>query len=234
MWLLRGQHVRLLPQRTVRLALHVSQQTYAGWQVIECPGGKFTITASIVDTKTWGYIQRELMAPHFIRDAVEQWREQNKPGSDRITANLEAMDGHLGRLRASVDNLSLAIEEAREAEARTTLTRRLDEVTKQIRTVEQEKRDMLTEREDYSVQETRIASLVEWAKALGDELPNATYRQKRLFLHALRVRVRVWRADHTPRFVIRYDFRPLRAGVIPMVIMVDDQGNRVDCDDDNR
>jgi site-specific DNA recombinase len=115
-------------------------------EVVECPGGKFTITASIVDTKAWGYIQRELAAPHFIHDAVDQWREQNKPGSDKITANLEAMDGQLGRLRASTDNLSLAIGEASEGETRALLTKRLDEVNKQIRALEQVKRDLLIER----------------------------------------------------------------------------------------
>lgn len=54
----------------------------------------------------------------------------------------------------------------------------------------------------WEADQARLASLETWCRRVATNLPNLAYAQKRDILDALAVDVRVYRADHAPRYVI--------------------------------
>jgi hypothetical protein len=48
----------------------------------------------------------------------------------------------------------------------------------------------------------RLANLEQWCRHMATKLENASYARKRQALEALEVCVKVWRADHEPRYDI--------------------------------
>jgi site-specific DNA recombinase len=177
-----------------------------------CPGNGHSIYAETMDATVWEHVSATLNDPAHLTKALAQWQAEHETQKQRATANLDAVNGQLRQLEAKAANVTLSITEAAKPDARAILTRALDDLTEQIRHLTAERDRLQHDAHENANHAAQVASLAEWARSVAGRLAGFTYQQKRVALYALGVRVTLWRADHTPRYTITYDFKGLNAG----------------------
>ena len=89
-----------------------------------------------------------------------------------------------------------------EPEAAAPLVAEIEALRRQQRSFEAERVAVLARRTGWEEGQRRLADLQRWCQRVSTRLGELTYEQKRLALEALGVEVRVWKADHEPRYVI--------------------------------
>jgi site-specific DNA recombinase len=178
----------------------------------QCPGNGHSIYAEKMDAIVWEHVSQTLNHPAHLTKALAQWQAEHETQEQRATANLDAVIGQLRQLEAKAANLTLGIADAATSDARAILTRALDTLTEQIRHLTAEQDRLQHDARENASHAAQVASLADWARSVARRLASFTYQQKRVALYALGVRATLWRADHSPRYTVTYDFKGLNAG----------------------
>jgi site-specific DNA recombinase len=202
-----------------------SRRGTADNQLRACGGRAFCICVRMLDEATWFAVLHLLADPkQYVKTALARSREQFAAEDDRARSHLRAVAAHLAKLKGEADALAETIAQpSTPPKAREYLSGKLDELLGQIQTREAEYADL--QRDEHGRASTRD-QLEEWealAPILHTLAEQADYTRKRWMLRALGVRVQVWRADHTPRFIVNFDFTGLATGIDAEVLCVDDQ-----------
>jgi hypothetical protein len=88
---------------------------------------------------------------------------------------------------------------------------KLAELEQQRGRLEAERETVANRRAAWEAAQGRIDDLQAWCRTVGENLAELTYERKRAILDALGVEVKVYRADHAPRWQIKAEI-PLDCG----------------------
>src|SRR5262249_12589791 len=135
-----------------------------------------------------------LTQPEIIARELERLRR-----ADPTAENLHAVDRALADVarqqRNLVDQLAQLGSDVAEV-----VGEKLTALGAQRRQLEAERERGQRQRGDWETAQARLGELTAWCQNVATNLSALTYDQKRLALTALGARVRVWPADHTPRY----------------------------------
>jgi site-specific DNA recombinase len=158
--------------------------------------GRPRISTRLLDTATWGHVVDILTHPEVVAREVQRLLD-----SDPVTADLEAVERQIAATQKRIDNLTANLADLPPAAAEAVRAALVEHVER-LRALEQEREHIQERRYGWQRAIGRLKSIEEWCATVATRLDTLDYEQKRLALFALGVQVRVWRTDHTPRFLI--------------------------------
>ncbi len=88
------------------------------------------------------------------------------------------------------------------------LISRLEALATQKRQLMFEQETIRHRREEWETTQADLNSLEQWCRTVAANLDELTYQQKRMALDTLGFEVRLYRADHDPRYVITASIEP--------------------------
>ena len=204
--LLRGGYVRCgycdcslcvhrLPARGryVAVVYRCSRSTtgrYSG----EC---QHTITATIIDGAVWQRVEQLLTRPDLIAAELERMR-----ANDPSTADLEAVERQLTQVVRQQRNLIENLANVNGA-AGAVVTEKINALERQRDELSGARELVFARAQAWSTAQERLGAVQQWCSTVAANIRTLTYAEKRIALDALGVEVRVWRADHEPRYEIR-------------------------------
>jgi site-specific DNA recombinase len=121
---------------------------------------------------------------------------------DPTQADLDSIGRGIGEAGRKIGNLTRALAMFGDPEAAAPIVAEIEALRAQQRSLEVERVAVLARRAGWEEGQRRLADLQRWCQRVSTRLGELTYEQKRLALEALGVEVRVWKADHEPRYVI--------------------------------
>jgi len=174
---------------------HVYAIQKTAWRHKQCASTK--IAAAQLDSAVWDGLKLLLADDELIRREVARHRR-----TDPTAQDLAALDGALREVAAQQVNLTDAVAEASNAAVRSTLLDRLTAIADRQARIEQERAELLQQREAWQAAEAHLTSLEEWRATWLANLHDAgdDYAFKRLVLTELAVAVKLYPAAHEPRW----------------------------------
>lgn len=166
-----------------------------------------TISTRALDAAVWAKVTGLLNHPEHVAAELERMRRE-----DPSTADLEAVERALTKAVCEQRNLIENLAKVSGAAA--------DMVAGKINVLEQQRADLSHERDGILARsatwqraQERIGDVQAWCRAYAESIGTLTYDEKRLALDGLGVTVKVWRADHEPRYQITASI-PLDRGAV--------------------
>ncbi len=169
----------------------------------DCPW--FGVMAHIVDPAVWAAVENVLLKPEIIATEVERRR-----GSDPYAGDLETLERRLRSIENQQKRLSRAVGLVVDDEAAAPLLvelRQLGDESKALRLDQQQLRRRAADRDADT---DALNSITSWCHRVSTNLSTLTYQEKRLIMDALGVSVRVFRANHEPRWEITMAPLPIK------------------------
>ncbi len=159
-----------------------------------CPGIK--IEATGLDRAVWQRVSMVLTDPSIIASEVERRR-----GADTSVQELATLDRRLTAIGKQQQNLARAVATLGDNEdASGPLLTELSALAAQRRALEVDRILLTARHHTDSAERERLADLATWCQRVGANLATLSYVERRMVLDALGVRVKVYRADHNPRW----------------------------------
>ena len=155
------------------------------------------IAAATLDGAVWDRVAGVLLHPELIAAELERMR-----GSDPSADDLAAVERSLTQVVRQQRNL---IEQLANVSgvAATFITDKINALETQRAQLSGEQEAILARGQSWRAAQERIGDIQAWCRTVATNLTTLTYGEKRLALDALGVEVKVWRADHSPRYEIR-------------------------------
>ena len=160
-----------------------------------CPS--FGVTAPILDLAVWQRVEQVLTQPEIIAAEVARRKE-----CDPCPGDVAAVDRRLTTIAEQRSRLARAVANVDDDEASAPLISELCVLAEQAKGLQKERAALLAQASASAANRERLADLATWCARVAGNLPNLTYGERRMILEALGVRVKVYRADHTPRWEI--------------------------------
>jgi len=155
------------------------------------------ISTRVLDEVVWSRVESFLTRPDVIAGELERLQSD-----DPTQADLDTVERGISDAKRKIGNLTRALAMFEEPEAAAPLVAEIEALRRQQRSLEAERVAVLARRTGWAEGQRRLADLQRWCQRVSTRLGELTYEQKRLALEALGVEVRVWKADHEPRYVI--------------------------------
>ncbi len=155
-----------------------------------------SIHAHIIDAAVWQVVERILLQPSLIAAELDKMRSE-----DPIQQDLKAVEQALSTTARKQTRLLDALAESDDdlAEA---IKSKLSALSVTKRQLQQEHDQLLAHRTSWQTLQLNLNNLEAWCKQLASHVTELDFANKQLALQALDVKVRVWRADHEPRYEI--------------------------------
>jgi site-specific DNA recombinase len=156
-----------------------------------------TIHCSILDDAVWSRIDAIRHNPALIaqqlalQDGVADTTDEDLAAVDRSDKQLERQQSNLIDSLARVGAATAGLIEGK-----------LAVIEKERERLSEERTKIQARQAAHRNTRQRIRDLEHWCETAGRRLDGFTYDQKRLALDAFAIEVRLWRADHSPRFEI--------------------------------
>jgi len=119
-----------------------------------------------------------------------------------VESDLVAVERILAEIQRKQGNLSRALAQVGDAEAATPLVAELKSMGTRKREMEAERERLQAHQASWQESQDSLKSIEEWMSAIAFNIDSLTYNERRDLLTALDVKVKLYRADHTPRFEI--------------------------------
>jgi DNA invertase Pin-like site-specific DNA recombinase len=177
-----------------------------------------TMSVRKLDTLVWNAVEQWISDETRFQSLLAQWRERGHQTEDQHLANLKANEGALAKLRTQAQNLAASIASTDDPDTRALLTRLLDDLMAEQRKALAEQEDLRTAAADHAAHMADVEGVASWLAAAKHRLATFTYQQKRATLFAFGVHVHVWRHDHDPQYLIRFDWDGLKTGMSAEVV----------------
>jgi DNA-binding transcriptional MocR family regulator len=157
--------------------------------------GNVSIVTHMLDTRVWRDVTKRISDRDFLAAEIARLREDDPTGPD-----LSTVERALSEVARRQTNTSRAIGML-DDDAVAPLVAELRRLTEQRRGLERERRELIAQRAIWEASQARLADIEAWCQSMAIVLnEDLSYTQRRSVLEALRVRVRIFRADHTPRY----------------------------------
>ncbi len=158
-----------------------------------CPGIK--IEAPSLDQAVWHRVATVLNDPSIIASEVERRR-----GADSLAQDLAALDRRLAAIAKQRQNLARAVATLSGDDVSAPLLTELSALAAQRRALQVDRTVLATRHQTDRVERERMANLAAWCERVGANVATLSYAERRMVLEALGVSVKVYRADHNPRW----------------------------------
>lgn len=160
-----------------------------------CPNP--TIVTHLLDHAVWSKAQEILKNPETILRQLERLQ-----AADPTQEDLRAIDAAVRSLDKRKAVLAQSISMVSDIEAAAPLISHLQELTKQERTLNQERALLLEQQRSWQEHRVQLSSLDTWCKTVSTNLDTFDFKQRRMVLDALGFSAKLYRNDHEPRYVI--------------------------------
>ena len=168
----------------------------------ECPGGSHSIAHDVLDARVWEYIVMALTIPEALTEALAHHERESAYRQEQSQKRLTTLRTMVKQREAERERFLVTLSEQDDSETRKMISDRLKALAadmKQLRVdIELEERAW----QEPNEQREEIKRLVAWGAQKEGELLQASLEEKRNILRWLRVQVKVWRADHQPRYEV--------------------------------
>ena len=161
----------------------------------DCPNPSMRAVA--LDAAVWSRVKQLLSDPDLI--AAEAAKCQ---AADSTADNLATLKRSVAEAGRQQGNLARAIADIDDAAAAAPLVAQMQALGHRKRELEQERDSLLARHEHWQAAQKRLTDLAEWCRTVAENLDALNYEQRRLALTALGVKVKLYRADHDPRYEI--------------------------------
>ncbi len=158
-----------------------------------CPG--FSITAPVLDEAVWSRVVGVLRDPEIIAGEVTRLGDHQA-----ATANLDGLDRRIAELVKRKAKVARVVSTLEDDDAAAPLAHELRSLAGQTRQLEGERDRLVEQAETTACDAQRLSDLASWCARVTANLALLGYDEQRRVLDALAVDVRVWRADHEPRW----------------------------------
>ena len=158
-----------------------------------CPA--FVITAPILDGAVWSRVVEVLRDPEIIAGEVARLGDRQA-----ATANLDSLDRRIAELVKRQAKVARLVTSLDDEDAAAPLVHELRSLAGQKRQLGGERDRLIAQEEVSACDAQRLSDLAAWCERVTANLALLGYDEKRRVLDALAVDVRVWRADHEPRW----------------------------------
>lgn len=205
--LLRGGYVRCgyCDRVMSAVTLGTGQRIYrcSAASVSKCYHG---MTCDLLDQAVWAKLDRTLREPEVVAREVERLA-----GTDPSGPDLAALDRARVEAERELATLAGRIGLVSNEVAAAAIGAQMDRLAVRVASLGAERAGVM------AAHETRLAAseqgrlLVAWCRTVAAKLADFGYAQRRLVLDVLEVQVRVYRADHAPRWEMTASI-PLEAG----------------------
>jgi site-specific DNA recombinase len=160
------------------------------------PCRNHSIVVHALDARIWDGVTAILTEEDRIERDLALLR-----ADDPTVADLAAVDRAIVECDRKIGNLADTIATNDSAAVRATLAARVSQLEEERGGLLRERETIAARRQEWEQAQHQLASVQEWCKAMAEELPTLDYAGKRRVLETLRVEVRLWRNDVTPRWV---------------------------------
>jgi site-specific DNA recombinase len=160
-----------------------------------CPS--FAMSAKKLDAAVWALVEATVMHPETIAAEVETLRRD-----DPTLADLATVARVLNEVARKQANLSRSIALLDDADAAAPLIAELKALGERKRELDTEQDTLLARQASWQVPQDQITSLQAWITMVATNLHTERYSDRRDWLAALGVQVKLYRKDHAPRFEI--------------------------------
>jgi DNA invertase Pin-like site-specific DNA recombinase len=198
--------------RTMTAKFHKGNNHYRYWcaatqdvQSIRCPAGQWSVKTDDLDRIVWEWIVEAFKRPEIIRHAFEEWKANQASGRsfefEQLQGINDALEAAQGRWRNCVNSAAEAKDEA----TRAYFTKLADDAGSNVKGLQKEYNTLAEALAKIDVQVEQIESLITLGSQAVSQLLQADWRDKRTFLYALGVVVKVrnlsdykigWKLDH--------------------------------------
>ena len=160
-----------------------------------CPS--FGVMAPILDAAVWERVEAVLLDPDIIAAEVAR-----RAATNTLQDDLNAIDRRLKSVDDQRKRLAKAIALLDDEDASAPLLAELEALANSAKTLRAERQLIERRAEDEAETQRRLTDLSDWCERVAGNLPTLAYEDKRMVLEALGVSVRVFKADHDPRWEI--------------------------------
>lgn len=173
-----------------------------GQRIYRCAAASETkcyhgISTHLLDAAVWGRIEDVLKNPQRIAAEVERLVDDDPAGPD-----LAAVDRATSEAESELAALAASFGQVKNATASAALAARMDALGAQVESLAVRRAEVLAHHETRLAASEQSRLFVDWCARVAPNLGDLDYRQRRLALDALGVRVVVYRADHAPRWTL--------------------------------
>lgn len=155
------------------------------------------ISTRVLDGAVWSRVESFLTRPEIVARELEQLQSE-----DPTQFDLETIERGISDAARKISNLTRALAMFEDPEAAAPVVAEIQALRSQQRSFDAERVAVLARRVGWEEGQRRLADLQQWCKRVSTRLITLTYEQKRLALEALGVGIKVWKADHDPRYII--------------------------------
>lgn len=199
-----GNAMHVQPKKTqlasgeVKVSAHYQCQMMNRY-VHGCPAT--SIAASVIDDVVWRHVVGVLDDPDEIRERVSASLSEETP----MTLDLDIVTRRLGEIGREERQLQAVLGRLTNDAVLTATVEKINALGEQRRNLEQQREEIASRHEQARRRKNELDGVLDFCEKVGQTLRgDLDYDTKRLALHALGVRVYVWRTDHDPRFLIEW------------------------------
>ncbi len=161
-----------------------------------CPGGNYSIDASVLDPAGWADVRAWLSDADNVARFLAEWEQDNKSGEQSISSRVEAADAQLALIRSKMRGLAESIADATSREGRLVLQQKLDEYGERLLTEEGKRERLLHEAREAIAYAEASQGVRDWVHIVAARAATMTREQQRDTLRALGARLTLWRSDY--------------------------------------
>lgn len=148
----------------------------------------------------------------YLKAAFDKWIEAKEKLKATHREKIAGIEDSIKKAEKKRANLRISIEEQEDEEERAHLSVRLKDLVASIREMQGERKRLIDEQSVTATHLDTVSKLIAWGAAARTNLETATVYEKRMVLHFLGIKVRLWRKEHTPRFEIEVGWDGLKEG----------------------
>lgn len=157
-----------------------------------------TMSARRLDQIVWGRLRSTILHEDVIAGEIERQRTGDPTAGER--AELERALAELDRRR---DNLVRPISLTDDPDAAAPLVTQLRQITARRKDTSAALAELEQRRDAWHASQQLLAGIEAWRRRVAVNIDLIDWRERRLLMDVVQLRVEVWRADHDPRIRIR-------------------------------
>jgi site-specific DNA recombinase len=193
-----GSNLRVRPTSNHDYEYACNQRTY---HPDACFG--HSIRTHLIDTVVWELIVGIVNDPAIVRHEVDRLRQEDPTKHD-----IELVDRALADIQKQQSNISRAVAMLDDEDALVPLVHQLEMLAERKHKLDSERRHMEKRQASWATIQNSFEDVEKWCERVATNVDRLSYKEKRVILDVLGLKVQLFRADHEPRYVITADIDP--------------------------
>lgn len=233
MWVLRVCNDHLHQRARGQKSPAVSLGKASAATINRCPGRSFCVSVPVLDRAVWSAVRHLFSEPRRIRAILETQLDHQVDDDEREVARRKAAEGQLQEIQRQMENAMRAVLNAPDEQTHALWSQQVNQLVAQRASVEKELEKLAQAHVRRQAAVAYLQSVEQWCTALGPEIEQATYEEKRYLLRGLKTKVTCYRADHAPHYLVEWDLAGLREPLRKLLPPLTDRDIAAFCDSNN-